>query len=104
MKPDGRCKTMPEHRAAASRSSTAGLSSSEQVGACLGEPDERSALVKHQPAALDRQVQAGLVFGRRAFLAKQERPVDQLDVDLAVLPGLDAVGDFNDLASCRFGI
>ena len=54
------------------------------LGAALREPDEGSALVQHQPAALNRQIKASLVFVRRAFLAKQERPVDQLDVDLAV--------------------
>ena len=63
-----------------------------------------SALVKHQPSSFDRQIQTGLVFVRRAFLAKQERPVDQLDVDPAVLRGLDAVGDLNDLAGGLFGI
>ena len=30
----------------------------EQLGAALGEPYERPALVQHQPAALDRQIQA----------------------------------------------
>jgi hypothetical protein len=55
--------------------------SGKQIRTRLGEADERAALVQHQPAALDRQVEAGLLFGRRAFLAKQERPVDQLDVD-----------------------
>ncbi len=51
-----------------------------------------AALVQHQPAALDRQVKASLVFVRRALLAKQERPVDQLDVDPALPHDLDAVG------------
>ena len=58
----------------------------------------------HQPAALDRQVETGFVFGRRAFFAKQERPVDLLDMDAAVLRGLDAVGDLQDLAGRFFGI
>ena len=76
----------------------------EQLGAALREPDEGPALVQHQPAALYRQIQPGLVFVRRAFLAEQERPVDQLDVDLTVLHGLDAVGDLQQLTSCLFGI
>ena len=42
-----------------------------------------------------RQIQTNLV--RRAFLAKQKRTIDQLDVDPAVLHGLDAVGDLKDL-------
>ena len=36
-----------------------------------------------QPATVDRQIEASLVFGRRAFLPKQERPVDLLNVDAA---------------------
>ena len=42
----------------------------EQLGAALREPDEGSALVQHQPAALNRQIQTGLVSVRRALLAK----------------------------------
>ena len=60
-----------------------------------------SALVQHQPAALNREIQASLVFGRRALLAVQEWPVDQLDP--AVLHGLDAAGDLKDLAGGLFG-
>jgi hypothetical protein len=48
------------------------LGLSEQIGAGLREPDERSTLVHHQPAALDRQVQAGLIFGWRCALPKQK--------------------------------
>jgi hypothetical protein len=47
--------------------------------------------MQRQPAALDRQV---------AFLAEQERPVYQLDVNPAVLHDLDAIGDLDDLAGC----
>jgi hypothetical protein len=64
----------------------------------------RAALVQHQPAALDRQLQASTVFGRRSVLPKQERPVDLLDMDAAVLRGLSSVGDLQDLAGGRFGI
>ena len=49
-----------------------------------------------------RQIQTNLV--RRAFLAKQKRTIDQLDVDPAVLHGLDAVGDLKDFAGGLFGI
>jgi hypothetical protein len=42
--------------------------SRKQFSARLREPDERAALVQHQPAAGDRQVEAGLVFCRRGFL------------------------------------
>ena len=61
-----------------------------------------SALVKHQPPSFDRLIQTGLVLVRRAFLAVQEWPVDQLDP--AVLHGLDAAGDLKDLAGGLFGI
>ena len=70
--------------------------SSEQIGARLGKPDEGSALVQHQPAALDRQFQASTVFGRRGALPKQEGRIDLLDVDAAVLHRLDAAGDPKD--------
>ena len=54
---------------------------SGQIGAAFREFYEGPALVHHQPAALYRQVETGLVFVRRTLLAVQERPVDQLDVD-----------------------
>ena len=77
--------------------------SSEQIGARLRELHIGSALVHQEPAALDRQLQASTIFGRRCALAKQERPVDLLDVDAAVLHRLDAVGDFKNLAGGLFG-
>jgi hypothetical protein len=36
------------------------------------------------PAALDRKIKAGLVFGRRALQVVKEWPVDLLNVDAAV--------------------
>ena len=39
--------------------------------------------MKNQPATVDRQIEASVVFGRRAFLPKQERPVELLSVDAA---------------------
>jgi len=48
-----------------------------------------------------RQIQTNLV--RRAFLAKQKRTIGQLDVDPAVLHGLDAVGDLKDLRAAFSG-
>ena len=45
--------------------------------------------MQRNPAALDRQVQTCPEFLRRAFLAEQEGPVDQLDVNPAVLHNLD---------------
>jgi hypothetical protein len=52
-----------------------------------------------QPAFGDGVVQRGTVLlGRAAFL-KQERPVDLLDVDAAVLQRLGRVGDLQQLVS-----
>ena len=80
------------------------LALSEQIGTSLREANKRSTLVHHEPAALNRQAQTSLVFRRRAFLAKQKRPVDLLDMDAAVLHGLRAVGDLRDLAGWLIGI
>ena len=101
----GNLRRYPERNVPAGFGRTSSqLGSGEQVGARLCEPDEGSAPVQLQPAALDRQVQAGLVFVRHALLAEQERPFDQLDVNPPFLPSLHAVGDLNNLASCFFGI
>jgi hypothetical protein len=45
--------------------------------------------VQLKPASGNRQIQTGLVFGRRGFLDEQERGVDFLDMDAAVLQRLD---------------
>ena len=57
-----------------------------------------------QPAFGDRQLQPGAIFGRAATLLEQERPVDLLDVDPAVLDRLDGVGDLEDLARGLLGV
>jgi hypothetical protein len=54
--------------------------------------------VHHEPAAIDGELHAGGVFGRAAAVAKQERFVDLLDMDTAVLDRLDGIGDFEDAA------
>ena len=59
--------------------------------------------MKNQPPALDCQFQASTVFGRRCALPKQKRRIDLLDVDAAVLPGLDGVGDLQELAGSLLG-
>src|SRR6476620_1547453 len=70
----------------------------EQVGAGLGELHVGTGLLLPQPAFGDGIVQRGtVVLGRAAFL-EQERPVDLLDVDAAVLHRLDRVGDLQQLA------
>jgi hypothetical protein len=57
-----------------------------------------------EPALGDRQLEPGAIFGRAAALLEQERPVDLLDVDAAVLDGLDGVGDLQQLARGGFRI
>jgi hypothetical protein len=41
-----------------------------------------------EKAALDRELQAGAVFGRLTAMLGQKRPVDLLDVDTTILTGL----------------
>jgi hypothetical protein len=60
--------------------------------------------VQLQPAALDRQLEASTVFGRRCALPKQEWRVDLLNGDPAVLHGLHGVGDLHNLAGDFSGI
>jgi len=57
----------------------------KHVCARLSELHERAALVQHQPAPGDREIEPGLVLGRRGLQLEQHRPVDLLDVDTAVL-------------------
>jgi hypothetical protein len=59
--------------------------------------------VHYQPAALNRQRQTGAVFSRLSAMLVQERPVDLLDVNAALLDGLDAVGDLDQLAGGDVG-
>ena len=77
--------------------------SSEQIGARLRELHISAAVVHPQPTALDRQLQAGAVFGRRCVLPKQKWRVDLLDMDPAVLHSLRGVGDLQELTGCLFG-
>src|ERR1700674_5372210 len=54
--------------------------------------------MEDEPAAGDRQIEASLVFGRAALVFAEERPVDQLDEDAAVLRRLDRGGDLDQPA------
>ena len=59
--------------------------------------------MQHQPAALDRPIQAGPVFGRRCALPKQE---GALIFSIWIRPscnGLNTVGDLQELARRLFG-
>jgi hypothetical protein len=62
-----------------------------------GEDRCQIALMAKEPAALDRQIEAGLVFVRRA----QEWTVDQFDVDPPFQRRMDAKNG-NELAGARF--
>jgi len=61
----------------------------EEIRAGLGEAEVSSALVHHESAFLDRAIEAGFVFGRRAFQLEQKRPVDTLDQETAIHVGLE---------------
>ena len=57
-----------------------------------------------QPTLREGEGEPGAIFGRAATLLEQERPVDLLDVDPAVLDRLDGVGDLEDLARGLLGV
>jgi hypothetical protein len=59
--------------------------------------------VQHQPALLDRAIEAGLLFSGRALELEQKWPVDLLDIDPAVLDRLERVGELNQLARGGLG-
>jgi hypothetical protein len=61
-----------------------------------------AAFVHPQPTPINGQLHPGAVLPRRAALLVQERLVDLLNVDAAVLYGVDSLGDFNDLAGGLF--
>ena len=57
-----------------------------------------------QPAFCDREIEPDFAFGRRALQLEQERPVDLLDIDAAVLHRLEGMGQFDQLAGGDLGI
>jgi hypothetical protein len=56
----------------------------------------------HPAAALDREPEAGAVLCRRGLEIEQHRPVQQFDMDPAVLNGLDRIGEFDQVAGGGF--
>jgi len=56
------------------------MPSGEQIGASRCEPYVGSGFVQFQPTPCDGELQAGAVLPGRALVAKQERPVDLLDM------------------------
>ena len=82
------------------------LPSSKQLRAHRREFHIGAGPIQRQPAAIDRQIKVGLVLGRAGLVLIQKRRVDQLDVDTAVLNGLDRIGDLDQLAGglLRIGV
>ena len=78
----------------------------EQVRAALRQPHERAAVVHFQPAQANGTIEALRVFRRRALVAEQERAVEFLDVDPAILHWLEGVGVLHQAAGgfVRIGI
>src|SRR5215813_10679121 len=75
------------------------FSNSEQLGARLCDLHVSSALVHPEPASFDGQLDPGAVLRRQPALLVQERLVNLLDVDAAVLDQLDAGGEFDQLSA-----
>ena len=50
-----------------------------------------------QQTALDREFEAGTIFGRLSVVLKQKRAVDRLDVDTPVLDRFDCAGYLEEL-------
>jgi hypothetical protein len=78
--------------------------SGEQVRASLGEFHVSPGLVFPQPAAGYRQLQARAVFRWRDFVAEQERAVDLLDVDQAILDRFEGLSVLHETPRGLFGI
>jgi hypothetical protein len=51
--------------------------------------------VQFQPALLDRAIETSLILGRRTLQLEQERPIDLLDIDPAILDRLESVGELD---------
>jgi hypothetical protein len=56
------------------------------------------------PAALDRQFQPGVIFRRRSLQALDERAVDLLEMNTAVLHNFDGIGDLDQLPGGGFRV
>src|SRR4029453_14486834 len=65
--------------------------SGEQVRAGGGELHEGAGVMQFQPAPCYGELQAGTVFRGRALVAEQERAVELLDIDSAILNRFEGV-------------
>jgi hypothetical protein len=81
-----------------------GLDSSEQIGPGLAEPHERAAVMQFEPAALDGELETRRILRRRAPIDVQERTVDLLDIDAAILHHFEGMGVLHQTACRPFGI
>jgi hypothetical protein len=75
----------------------------EQIGAFLGEGHVGARVVHREPPSIDRSLNRGAVLRRRSA-GPQERHVDQLDMDAAVLHGLGGVGDLDQFLDGGFRV
>jgi hypothetical protein len=78
--------------------------SREKVRARLRELYVSAALVHRQAAALDCELEAGAVFRRRSLVLEQHWPIDQLNVDTAILHRLDRIGDLDKFSGGGFRV
>lgn len=58
----------------------------------------------HDPAALDGMPEPGELLGGRAFDLEEERRIDLLDANAAILNSFDAAGDLDLFTRGDFGI
>ena len=81
-----------------------GSSLGEQVRARLREADEGPAVVEFKPAAFDGKREARRILFRGAPIDVQERAVELLDIDAAILHHLERVRVLHQSARCLFRI
>jgi hypothetical protein len=67
------------------------LPSGEQIGAGRRELHVGSGLMQFQPAPFNGELEAGTVFRGCAFIAEQERAIELLDIDPAILNRFESV-------------
>jgi hypothetical protein len=57
-----------------------------------------------QPAPVDRELETGTVFRGRALVAEQERTVELLDLDAAILNRFEGGSVLQQTAGCFLGV
>jgi hypothetical protein len=77
--------------------------SCEQLRTRLRELHIGAAFVHRQPTALDGKLQAIALFLRRSLQLEQERTVDLLDVNAAILYRFNRIGDLDQPGAAAWG-